>query len=90
MRDHAAGARRLRPARPCQRRPPDPELLTTLGGGIKGVKIGVIHHFHETDHKVSDGTQRGITAALETFRGLGAEIREVQLAPLQVGTPAAR
>jgi aspartyl-tRNA(Asn)/glutamyl-tRNA(Gln) amidotransferase subunit A len=54
-----------------------------LGRGIKGLRIGVIHHFHETDHKVSEGTQRGITAAIATFRDLGAEIREVQLSPLQ-------
>jgi Asp-tRNA(Asn)/Glu-tRNA(Gln) amidotransferase A subunit family amidase len=54
-----------------------------LGSGIRGLKIGVIHHFHETDHKVSEGTQRGITAAIGTFRDLGAEIREVQLSPLQ-------
>ena len=51
--------------------------------GIKGLKIGVIHHFHESDHKVSEGTQRGIDAALATFRDLGAELREVQLSPLQ-------
>ncbi len=62
---------------------PVPDYVKALGGGIKGLKIGVIHHFHETDHKVSDGTQRGITAAIATFRGLGAEIREVQLSPLQ-------
>jgi aspartyl-tRNA(Asn)/glutamyl-tRNA(Gln) amidotransferase subunit A len=62
---------------------PVPDYSAALGGGIKGLKIGVIHHFHETDRKVSDGTQRGINAALETFRGLGAEIREVQLSPLQ-------
>jgi aspartyl-tRNA(Asn)/glutamyl-tRNA(Gln) amidotransferase subunit A len=31
---------------------------------------------------VGDDTQRGISAAIETFRGLGAEIREVQLSPL--------
>src|SRR5262249_30441010 len=54
-----------------------------LGRGIRGLKIGVIHHFHETDHKVSDGTQRGIDAALATFRNLGAELREVQLSPSQ-------
>jgi aspartyl-tRNA(Asn)/glutamyl-tRNA(Gln) amidotransferase subunit A len=54
-----------------------------LGRGIKGLKIGVIHHFHEVDHKVSEGTQRGIDAALASFRDLGAELREVQLSPLQ-------
>jgi aspartyl-tRNA(Asn)/glutamyl-tRNA(Gln) amidotransferase subunit A len=60
-----------------------PNYTAQLGAGIKGVRIGVIHHFHDTDHKVSDGTQRGITAAIATFRDLGAEIREVQLSPLQ-------
>jgi aspartyl-tRNA(Asn)/glutamyl-tRNA(Gln) amidotransferase subunit A len=54
-----------------------------LGTGVKGLRIGVIHHFHETDNKVSEGTQRGITAAIATFRELGAEVREVQLSPLQ-------
>jgi aspartyl-tRNA(Asn)/glutamyl-tRNA(Gln) amidotransferase subunit A len=62
---------------------PVPNYTAQLGSGIKGLRIGVIHHFHETDHKVSDGTQRGITAAIETLRHLGAEIREVQLSPLQ-------
>jgi aspartyl-tRNA(Asn)/glutamyl-tRNA(Gln) amidotransferase subunit A len=62
---------------------PIPNYTVQLGGGIKGLRIGVIHHFHETDHKVSDGTQRGITAAIATLRDLGAEIREVQLSPLQ-------
>lgn len=53
-----------------------------MGAGIKGMKIGVIHHFHETDNKVSAGTQAGINAALATFRDLGAEIVPVTLSPL--------
>jgi aspartyl-tRNA(Asn)/glutamyl-tRNA(Gln) amidotransferase subunit A len=61
---------------------PVPDYRAALGGGIKGLRIGVIHHFHETDHKVSAGTQHGIAASIATFRDLGAEIREVQLSPL--------
>jgi aspartyl-tRNA(Asn)/glutamyl-tRNA(Gln) amidotransferase subunit A len=61
---------------------PIPDYRAALGGGIKGMKIGVIHHFHEVDHKVGAATQQGITAAIATFRELGAEIREVQLSPL--------
>jgi len=71
------------PRDPASASRPIPNYTAELGGGIKGLKIGVIHHFHETDHKVSEGTQRGITAAIATLRELGAEIREVQLSPLQ-------
>ena len=83
MRDHAAGARRPRPRDPASANRPVPDYRAALGGGIKGLRIGVIHHFHEIDNKVGDGTQRGITEAVATFRDLGAEIREVQLSPLQ-------
>jgi len=62
---------------------PAPNYTALLGSGIKGLKIGIIHHFHEVDYKVSDGTRQGIDAAIATLRGLGAEIREVQLSPLQ-------
>src|SRR3954451_17578820 len=62
---------------------PVPDYRAALGSGIKGLKIGVIHHFPETDHKVGEGTQRGIAEAIAAFRNLGAEIREVQLSPLQ-------
>ena len=71
------------PRDPASASRPVPDYTALLGGGIKGLRIGVIRHFHETDHKVSEGTQRGISAAIATFRDLGAEIREVQLSPLQ-------
>jgi aspartyl-tRNA(Asn)/glutamyl-tRNA(Gln) amidotransferase subunit A len=71
------------PRDPASAARPIPDYTELLGSGIKGLKIGVIHHFHEVDHKVSDGTQRGIDAALATFRDLDAELREVQVSPLQ-------
>jgi aspartyl-tRNA(Asn)/glutamyl-tRNA(Gln) amidotransferase subunit A len=61
---------------------PVPDYAALLGRGVRGVKIGVVHHFHEVDYKVSDGTRAGIDAAIATLRDLGAEIREVQLSPL--------
>jgi aspartyl-tRNA(Asn)/glutamyl-tRNA(Gln) amidotransferase subunit A len=71
------------PRDPASASRPIPDYTAQLGSGIRGLRIGVIHHFHETDHKVSGGTQRGITAAIAIFRDLGAEISEVQLSPLQ-------
>ena len=70
------------PRDPASAARPIPNYTAQLGAGIKGMRIGVIHHFHETDHKVSDGTQHGIDAAIATFRALGAEISEVTLSPL--------
>lgn len=62
---------------------PIPDYTTALGRDIKGLRVGVIHHFHEIDHKVGDDTQRGIAVATDALRELGAQIREVQLSPLQ-------
>ena len=71
------------PRDPASANRPVPDYRAALGSGIKGMRIGIIHHFHEIDNKVGEGTQRGITEAIAAFRDLGAEIREVQLSPLQ-------
>src|SRR6185312_13614822 len=62
---------------------PIPDYTALLGRGLKGVRIGVIRHFHETDYPVSDATQSGITDALAVFRELGAAVSDVTLSPLQ-------
>jgi aspartyl-tRNA(Asn)/glutamyl-tRNA(Gln) amidotransferase subunit A len=53
-----------------------------LDKGAKGLRIGVIRHFHEVDNPVSPATQRGIDGALEIFRTQGAEIRDVTLSSM--------
>jgi aspartyl-tRNA(Asn)/glutamyl-tRNA(Gln) amidotransferase subunit A len=60
-----------------------PDYTALLGRGIKGVRIGVIRHFHEVDHPVGEPTRRGIEEGIAVLRDLGAEIREVRLSPLQ-------
>ncbi len=62
---------------------PVPDFSASLGKGVKGLKIGVIRHFHETDHPASPATLKGIADAAELLRSMGAEIREVTLSPLQ-------
>ncbi len=53
-----------------------------LHKGAKGLRIGVIRHFHETDNPVSPATQQGIDNALDIFRAQGAEISDVILSPM--------
>src|SRR5580658_2343787 len=61
---------------------PTPDFTAGLGKGVKGLRIGVARHFFETDNKVNDATLKGINDALATFRGMGAEIRDVKLSPM--------
>ncbi|TCH99639.1 amidase [Roseococcus sp. SYP-B2431] len=60
-----------------------PALGFDLAPDMRGRRIGVIRHFHETDHRVSDATLRGIEESCAIFRKLGAEVAEVTLPSLQ-------
>jgi aspartyl-tRNA(Asn)/glutamyl-tRNA(Gln) amidotransferase subunit A len=71
------------PKDPASANRPVPDFRAELGKGVKGLKIGVIRHFHEIDNKVSPATLIGIDAALKTFAELGAEVRDVKLSSLR-------
>ena len=58
------------------------DFSADIDKGAKGLRIGVIRHFHETDNPVSAATLRGIEHALDVFRQEGAEIRDVTLSPM--------
>nr|WP_314072632.1 amidase [uncultured Roseococcus sp.] len=60
-----------------------PALKLDIEQDMRGRRIGVIRHFHETDHRVSDATLRGIEESCAIFRRLGAEIVDVKLPSLQ-------
>jgi len=59
-----------------------PDFRADLGKGAKGLRIGVVRHFHEIDNKANAAVQKGIDDAITTFKGLGAEVREVTLPPM--------
>ena len=61
---------------------PVANFTADLDKGAKGLRIGVIRHFHEVDHPVSPATKQGIEDALDIFRAQGAEIRDVTLSPM--------
>jgi aspartyl-tRNA(Asn)/glutamyl-tRNA(Gln) amidotransferase subunit A len=58
------------------------DFTADLSKGVKGLRIGVVRHFFETDHPVSPAMRSGIDHALEVFEHLGAEVREVTLSPM--------
>ena len=59
-----------------------PDFTADLAKGAKGLRIGVVRHFFETDHPVSPATLQGINHALDVFEHLGAGIADVTLSPL--------
>ncbi len=61
---------------------PVPNFTADLAKGAKGLRIGVIRHFFEDDHPVSEATRKGIDAAMDVYRGLGAEVSDVTLSPM--------
>jgi aspartyl-tRNA(Asn)/glutamyl-tRNA(Gln) amidotransferase subunit A len=61
---------------------PVPDFTAELGKGAKGLRIGVVRHFFETDNRASEATRAGIDAALDFFRKQGAEVRDITLSPM--------
>jgi Asp-tRNA(Asn)/Glu-tRNA(Gln) amidotransferase A subunit family amidase len=70
------------PADPACADRPVADLTATLGDGVRGLRVGVVRHFHEQDTKVSEATAEGITHTIDTLRHLGASITDVTLSPL--------
>ncbi|MBU8543179.1 MULTISPECIES: amidase [Roseomonadaceae] len=70
------------PADPSSADRPAPDLLTGLNDGLRGLRIGIVRHFHETDLKASPAVRAGVDHMAEVLRAEGAEIREVTLPPL--------
>jgi len=61
---------------------PVPDYQAAIDGGARGLRIGVVRHWHERDMPVSDATARGIDLAVDVFRSAGADVGDVTLAPL--------
>ncbi len=63
---------------------PVPDFSAGLGEGIKGVRIGLVRHFYETDRRADAQEIAAMDAAVDLLRRLGADVREVTLQPLDV------
>jgi len=53
-----------------------------LARGVKGLRIGVLRHFYTRDVEADPEMSAAIEAAVTVLAGLGAEVREVETAPL--------
>jgi aspartyl-tRNA(Asn)/glutamyl-tRNA(Gln) amidotransferase subunit A len=60
---------------------PVPDFTADIGKGAKGLRLGVVRHFFETDHPVSAATRAGIDSAMDFFAKEGAEVRDIKLSP---------
>jgi aspartyl-tRNA(Asn)/glutamyl-tRNA(Gln) amidotransferase subunit A len=59
-----------------------PDYVAALGQGVVGLRIGIIRHFHETDHRASPATIAGIDGAADILSKLGATVTDITLSPL--------
>jgi aspartyl-tRNA(Asn)/glutamyl-tRNA(Gln) amidotransferase subunit A len=61
---------------------PVPDYRAALSGGVRGLRIGLISHFYETDNPANEATRQGIAAAVQVLEDLGCSVRELRLSPL--------
>ena len=61
---------------------PAPDYTAGIGDGIKGLRVGVVSHFHHTDNPASAATLAGIENGLDALRQLGATVQDITLSPM--------
>jgi aspartyl-tRNA(Asn)/glutamyl-tRNA(Gln) amidotransferase subunit A len=67
-----------------------PDYRAALTGEVKGLVIGVPWRWFEDDSPLSAPTRAAFDAALDVFKGMGAEVREVVLPPIPAFDDAKR
>ena len=65
---------------------PVPDYQNALGGGIKGVRVGLVKELFRPDF-VDAETQQAVSKAVDVLRGLGASVEEVSI-PLAIHVQA--
>jgi len=61
-----------------------PDFTADLRKGVQGLRIGVIRHFYSRDMEAHPDVVSAVEDAAELLEGLGAQVREMQLEPLDV------
>jgi len=60
---------------------PAPDFTAGLGGSLKGLRVGVVRHFFETDLSTEAETIQALENALLVLRDMGAVVADVTLSP---------
>ncbi len=63
---------------------PAVDFTAGLGTGLKGLRVGVVRHFFETDLSTDAETIQALENALTVLRDMGASVGDVTLSPFAV------
>ena len=63
---------------------PAPDFTAALSGDLKGLRVGVVRHFFETDLSTDQETIAALENSLMALRDMGANIFDVTLSPFGV------
>ena len=69
------------PADPASADVPVPDFGAALGGGLAGVRVGVVRHVYETDTRAGPETIAALEDAIDLLSRLGAEVADITIAP---------
>lgn len=70
------------PLDPAAANVPAQDFTARIGESVKGLTIGIVRHFYETDHEAAPSVKAAMADAIAVFRGLGCTIKEITLPPL--------
>jgi aspartyl-tRNA(Asn)/glutamyl-tRNA(Gln) amidotransferase subunit A len=69
---------------------PAPDFLSELRRGVKGLRIGIVEHFHAEDLPANRQMVQALVAAADQLSNLGASVKPVRLSPLPVWAACGR
>ena len=69
---------------------PVPDFAAGLDAGVRGLRVGVIRHFYAEDMEADPEVSGAVEEAVEVLAGLGAEVRELRLEPLELYAACSR
>jgi aspartyl-tRNA(Asn)/glutamyl-tRNA(Gln) amidotransferase subunit A len=70
------------PADPASAKVAIPDFVAGIGGGVRGLRIGIPRSWHESEAQVSPATAKGLEDAIAVYADLGAVIVDVDLPAL--------